>query len=432
LSRFRHLLLVVMASLPLLAIVLVVLRQADLGNILAAVALWVVGVGVFAAWTWRETIMPLAEVVHELEAKNAQHARWRVREVKDAAAECADQRSQLTRLIEDLSHGLGEGLMVVTHDLRVRLINPRALHFFGVDQVAKDGHLLDVVRTPEVVEVVRNAADGGDVRRIMVENPRGLWEVRAFAMREGGAVVLVSEVGLIRRSAELRRRFVQDLSHELRSPLAVMRTTVEAMEEDVDTRLSEMLIRQVERITRLTDELYELATIEAGQVDLNPEHQLLQVVVQEILADFQSVAESARVELRLEVPDDLACYCDRRGLSRVLSNLVDNAVKYNREGGWVQVRGWSTEREVHIEVADNGLGIPADEIGAVMQRFYRIDRARTPGGGGLGLGLAIVKHMVQQMGGNLAIDSREGVGTQVTLSLPGASEVPSAVTLAEA
>jgi two-component system phosphate regulon sensor histidine kinase PhoR len=102
----------------------------------------------------------------------------------------------------------------------------------------------------------------------------------------------------------------------------------------------------------------------------------------------------------------------------VVSNLVDNAIKYNRDGGWVKVRGWTDARGVHLEVEDNGVGIPAAELGAVMQRFYRIDSARTPGTGGLGLGLAIVKHMVQQMGGNLTMESREGVGTKVTITLP--------------
>jgi signal transduction histidine kinase len=230
--------------------------------------------------------------------------------------------------------------------------------------------------------------------------------------------VLLTEVGLVRRAAELRRRFVQDLSHELRSPLAVMRTTVEAMEGEVTPQLAEMMIRQVERITRLTDELYELATIEAGEVDLNPERQNLRPLVREILVDFQSVADSGQVELQMEVPRDLTCVCDRRGLYRVLSNLVDNAIKYNREGGWVRVRGEATAAGVVLEISDSGIGIPADELGAVMQRFYRIDQARTPGQGGLGLGLAIVKHMVLQMGGNLVLDSREGVGTVATLTLP--------------
>ncbi len=137
-----------------------------------------------------------------------------------------------------------------------------------------------------------------------------------------------------------------------------------------------------------------------------------------MLADLGPEAEAIDVDLRIDVEDDLACWSDRRGLYRVLRNLVDNAIKYNRAGGWVEVRGSSDTGPPVIEVEDNGEGIPSSELKAVLQRFYRVDRARTPGEGGLGLGLAIVKHMVQALGGTLELDSREGVGTTVTLQLP--------------
>jgi two-component system phosphate regulon sensor histidine kinase PhoR len=218
-------------------------------------------------------------------------------------------------------------------------------------------------------------------------------------------VGLLSEVSLIRRAAEFRRRFVQDLSHELRSPLTVLRTTVEAMEGELPPELSEMLVRQVERIDRLASELNELASIESGQVDLDLEAGPAEVV-REVLADFRPEASRLDVDLGCEVADELRCWCDRRGLYRVLSNLVDNAIKYNRPGGWVRVRGRTGEGSLLLEVSDSGEGIPASELQAVLQRFYRVDRARTPGNGGLGLGLAIVKHLEAAGGTNL--DSGEG------------------------
>jgi two-component system phosphate regulon sensor histidine kinase PhoR len=198
----------------------------------------------------------------------------------------------------------------------------------------------------------------------------------------------------------------------------VLRTTVEAMEDELPAELTEMLVRQVERVDRLASELSELASIESGQVDLELGSLAPAEVAREVLADFRPEAARLDVDLRCEVADDLRCWCDRRGLYRVLSNLVDNAVKYNRPGGWVRVRGRSGEGSAILEVSDSGEGIPASELQAVLQRFYRVDRARTPGRGGLGLGLAIVKHLLQVMGGTLALDSREGVGTTVTLSFP--------------
>jgi signal transduction histidine kinase len=199
----------------------------------------------------------------------------------------------------------------------------------------------------------------------------------------------------------------------------VLRTTVEALEDDVDPRLAEVLIRQVERLDRLTRELYDLATIESGQLELELEDVALKKLVCDVLGDFQPEASVAGVELREEVSHDVVARCDRRGLYRVLSNLVDNAVKYNRRGGWVEVWAATEDETITIRISDSGEGIPPGELRAVLQRFYRVDRARTPGQGGLGLGLAIVKHMVQYMGGKLDLRSREGVGTTVTISLSG-------------
>ena len=334
---------------------------------------------------------------------------------------CRTERTALSQLIDDISTGLGEGLLVVDPDLHLRLCNARALHFVGAESVTLGTSLLDLERNPDIVSGIRSAVAGEAVQRILIENPRGVWEVRPFPLSSGGAVVLVTEIGPLRRAAELRRRFVQDLSHELRSPLAVMRTTVEALETEVSPDIASMMVRQVERITRLTDELYELASIEAGNLTLEIAHQPVAPIIQQVATDFASVASRSNVDLRFEVPTDFSFDFDTRALTRVLSNLVDNAVKYNRPGGWVKISATCLENSAQIEVEDSGLGIPALELGAVLQRFYRVDRARTPGAGGLGLGLAIVKHMVQLMGGELKLDSREDVGTRVTVAFPLAS-----------
>ena len=284
--------------------------------------------------------------------------------------------------------------------------------------VRRDALLLEVVREPGVVELFERAAAGERPRPVVVENPRGLWELRVFPIADGGAVGLMSDISVIRRASEFRRRFVQDLSHELRSPLTVLRTTVEAMEDEIEPELATMLVRQVERIERLSVELNELASIEAGQYKLDLGSVPVLEAARDVVADHQPEAARAGVRIDVEVPEGLECWCDRPGLYRVLSNLVDNATKYNRPNGWVRIRGSATDDGVVIQVADSGEGIPAGELQAVLQRFYRLDRARTPGRGGLGLGLAIVKHMVHYMGGTLALDSREGVGTTVTLWFP--------------
>jgi two-component system phosphate regulon sensor histidine kinase PhoR len=406
------------AGAPLLAALIAWALQRDAAPVAGLVALWALGMAVIELVHWRMSGAPLRELADSLGAGSAAEARRALAELRASAGECESVRRHTSTLLEDLSSSLGEGLLVVSSQLEIRLINPVALRFCGVDRVDPGAHLLEILRNPQAVEAVRAAAAGATPASVVVENPRGLWEVHAFPVRDGGAVVLLADVGLVRKAAELRRRFVQDLSHELRSPLTVMRTAVEALESEVEAPQAELLIRQVERIDRLTAELYELASIEAGEVELHLESLPVAALLREVLGDFEPEALRAGVMLEIDAPDDLRCWADRRGLYRVLSNLVDNAIKYNRRGGWVRARGHLRGDQAVLQVADSGEGIPAAELGAVMQRFYRVDKARTPGRGGLGLGLAIVKHMVQLMGGSLSLDSREGVGTQVTVSLP--------------
>ncbi len=415
--RRRHLLTAVLAGLPLLVAGLVWASGRGGGAMWLVAALWALAVAVLEGLTWRTVLAPLREIMRNLGVENAHRAERALRALRDTAATCETERARTSELLEDLTSSLGDGLLVVSSELEIRLINRVARRFCGVDSIALGTHLLEILRNPDAVQAVEAAAAGNEPDTVVIENPRGLWELHAFPVRGGGAVVLFTDVGLVRRAAEFRRRFVQDLSHELRSPLTVLRTTVEALEGEVDPRLAAMLVHQVERLDRLTAELYELATIEAGQVELQLESVPLSSTVRDVVVDLRPEAAEAEVTVRTAVDEDLVCWGDRRGLYRVIRNLVDNAIKYNRPGGWVKVRGLFEAAVPVIEVEDNGEGIPADELKAVTQRFYRVDRARTPGDGGLGLGLAIVKHMVQALGGSIDLDSREGVGTTVNVRL---------------
>jgi len=417
-SALRHLAIVVASSLPLLIAVVLATAHAGARGVAAGFLLWMLGVAVLGATVWRETVRPLSELLDALGTRTGHLARWQLRLLQEESAACREERSAMADLIEDLSAGLGDGLVVVDADLKVRLINPVALRFCGWQEVRAGAQLVEVVRDPEALGAVHAAAAGRQPQPVVVENPRGVWEVRAFPVRRGGAVVLLAEVTATRRAAELRRRFVQDLSHELRSPLAVLRTTVEALAEEVDPAASDLLVRQVERITLLSQELHELATIESGELELQIEEVDVSGLVRAITDDFRSLADRAEIRVEVLIPADLTVSTDRRALIRVLGNLIDNAIKYNRPGGSVSVRALRAADGVTIEVADSGHGIPSEELAAVTQRFYRVDRGRTPGSGGLGLGLAIVKHLVQRLGGRIELDSRVDVGTTVRMTLP--------------
>lgn len=414
-SRLRHLAIVVASSVPLLIAGLLGVADGRWTGIVAVLALWLVGIAALASAVWRETVQPLGQLLDDLGSRTGHQARWRLRRLHEELAACADRRTADAELLADLSAALGDGLLVVDPDLRIRLISPAALAFCGWTEVQPGTLLVEVLRDPDVLKAVRGAVAGGAPAPVIVENARGVWEARAFPVRRGGAVVLLTEVSVQRRAGELRRRFVQDLSHELRSPLTVLRTAVEALAGEVDPATADLLVRQVERITRLSEELHELATIESGELELRPEPIDVEQLAASIAADFSALAERAAIHIDVSVPPQLHLVSDRRALARILGNLLDNAIKYNRRGGSVIVSAERAAAGVALTVQDSGQGIPAEEVRAVTQRFYRVERGRTPGEGGLGLGLAIVKHLAHRLGATMDIDSRVDVGTTVRL-----------------
>jgi signal transduction histidine kinase len=232
--------------------------------------------------------------------------------------------------------------------------------------------------------------------------------------------IVLRDVREERQLERARRSLVADLAHELRTPLTVLSGLAEEFEEaGTHGELASTLTRQVAKLRVFAEELEELSRIESGQLRLHVEDVDATAVTRQVIADLRGDAERAGVTLTAGGrPAPLRT--DPVRIAQVLSNLVDNGIRYNRRGGHVTVRTGPTESGVRIDVEDDGIGIPADEIGLVFQRFYRV-RRQAESEGGSGLGLAIVKHLVRALGGTVNLTSTEGEGTLVTLFLPDSS-----------
>jgi two-component system phosphate regulon sensor histidine kinase PhoR len=288
----------------------------------------------------------------------------------------------------------------------------------GLDALAPAGRatgltLVEVVRTPELMEAVRGAREGTP-RRIEVEVglvPRTLqaWAARIDARH---ALLLVRDVTEVRRAAASRRDFVANASHELRTPIAAIHAAAEtllegAVESPGDARhFASIIARHSSRLARLTDDLLDLSRIETGQWPIKLGAVLVEPIALAVLDLHRGAAASREVALRSELPPRFWARADARALEQVLVNLVDNAVKYTREGGTVTIRGERTAREhVTVSVNDDGPGIDRHHLPRLFERFYRIDAGRSREQGGTGLGLAIVKHLVQAQGGEVGVES---------------------------
>jgi two-component system, OmpR family, sensor kinase len=224
----------------------------------------------------------------------------------------------------------------------------------------------------------------------------------------------------IEHGVVLQRRFLADASHELRTPLAVMRAELEVALRD--PRLSgdgsgvlESTIEEVERMSRIVEDLLTLARADEGRLELLPRRLDLGEIASAVVARLRPIAEAKRVALTLEAAG-AAVVADRSRLEQVVSNLVDNAVGYTEPGGSVRVLVWERDGQAGLSVRDTGPGIAAATLPLVFDRFFRADTARARGGSGLGL--AICKELVEAHGGRIGASSRPGAGSEFTVTLP--------------
>jgi two-component system sensor histidine kinase SenX3 len=269
--------------------------------------------------------------------------------------------------------------------------------------------------------------------------PRRTLAVSAVPVDDGvhllGALAIIDDVSDRRRLEAVRRDFVANISHELKTPIGALGLLAETLSSEDDPavakRLAERMQSEAFRVSRTIDDLLELSRIEAEEAPPR-EPVPVNLVVAEAVERVRSAADNAGIEFRVEEPPRRLTFLgDRRQLTSALANLLENAVKYSDRGSEVAVRIRTDGSMVDVIVQDHGIGIPARDLERVFERFYRVDRARSRETGGTGLGLAIVRHVASNHGGEVSVESREGEGSTFTLHLP-AGPGPVAVTKAQA
>lgn len=343
-----------------------------------------------------------------------------------------DQLSEERDRLGGILLGMQEGVLVLDPDGYVTLTNPalREMWLIGQDAIGKT--LLELLRNLELKQLMDRAYLATEPVSTVIEvgglKPRVLL-VRAARLRteQGGVFAVFVDVTEMRRLESLRRDFVANVSHELRTPVAAICSATETLErarEDASAsqRFLPIIARNAQRLGQLVEDLLELSRIESRELKLHLEAIDLSVAVEHAVALFLERAEKRRLTLRQEVePGGFWVTADRRALEHVLTNLIDNAVKYSSEGGTIRVWVEDGEGVTRLHVQDTGAGISAKHLPRLFERFYRVDPGRSRDLGGTGLGLAIVKHMTEAMKGSVTVQSTEGVGTTFTVALRAAS-----------
>jgi two-component system, OmpR family, phosphate regulon sensor histidine kinase PhoR len=420
---------------------------------------------VLAAWLSRRIARPIQEVTDAAEnvaagnygqkvytAGGAEVARL-ARTFNHMSTRLQGQIAQLEQeqqLLRAILGGMVEGVVALDAEQGILFANDRAARLldFTVGGFTTRGvvgrKLWDVVRQRTLLDVVQHALKTGHPQKEELNwNALANRSVTVHAARlpgdpPRGAVLVVHDTSELRRLERLRHELVANVSHELKTPLAIIKACAETLLDGAaeDPRHCRSFLTQIaeqgERLERLILDLLSLARIESGTEAFRFENVSIPEAAYDS-ADRQRPRAEARSQ-SLEVvagQPDLWVWVDEEAVREILDNLIDNAVKYTPEGGQIHVRWWGEDEWACLEVKDNGIGIPAHDLPRIFERFYRVDKARSRELGGTGLGLSIVKHLVQSMRGSIVATSQVGVGTTFTVRLPRTAETPVEVGVGE-
>ncbi|MBL8848548.1 MAG: PAS domain-containing protein, partial [Planctomycetaceae bacterium] len=323
-----------------------------------------------------------------------------------------------------------EGVMVV--DAREHLVyaNPAARTLLEIPERAGPGRpLLEAVRSPGIESAMQAAFTTGRMHTSELELPRKERTVALTASplansSAAGVVLVLQDVTDLRRLERVRREFVSNVSHELKTPLTHIQAYADTLADgaiddpDHSRKFLERIVEQAERLQALIADLLQLARIESQDSTVHLEPLDLAEPATRCVEEHQAAAAGSGVTLTLECRGEPTVLADAAGLRQIADNLVNNALKYTPTGGQVTVTVSGSDGCGVLEVADTGVGIPRDEQLRVFERFYRVDRARTRAVGGTGLGLAIVKHLVQAYQGRIDLSSEVGRGSRFVVRIP--------------
>ncbi|OUT64126.1 MAG: hypothetical protein CBB70_12710 [Planctomycetaceae bacterium TMED10] len=332
--------------------------------------------------------------------------------------------------------GMGEGVITVNDEEKILFANPAAGKLLNFDPQESVGRpLLEAVRNHTLHEAVTETISGqnmGSQELEIGENHDRILRA-SFTRMQGepcpGIVIVLNDFTDLRRLELLRQEFIANVSHELKTPLSAIKAYAEtlqrgAIEDGVHgKRFVERIGEQAERLHQLILDMLHLARVESGKQAFDIHPIAVSPTVESCVDDFSETTQAKKIAISFDPPDeDLFVQADAEGLRHILSNLIDNAVKYTPENGSITVRWRRDDEFVVIDVVDTGIGIAAKDQDRLFERFFRVDKARSRELGGTGLGLSIVKHLTLDFGGQLGVTSQLGMGSTFTIKLPLAEQ----------
>ncbi len=354
-----------------------------------------------------------------------------LREMHERMTSGEGESQEMTQRLQTVLGSMTEGVVAVTRDRTVLFANSASRQMLEFPRGEPIGRpLLELTRTRAIVEAANEAVTLGiDIERELEiqGSPRRFLSLRAAPLPGEpcpGVVLVLRDVTELRRLENLRREFVANVGHELKTPLAAVKAYAETLrmgainDPEHNVAFVVRIEEQAERLHQLILDILQIARIETGKEVFDIVDVPLDDVFEEAGAMFADTAAAKKIILQIEPPSpEVLVRGDDEGVRTILSNLIDNAIKYTPEEGKVTVRCEANGDLATVVVEDTGIGIAEEDLARIFERFYRVDKARSREVGGTGLGLSIVKHLTQSFGGQVSVQSVPGKGTAFRVRL---------------
>ncbi len=353
----------------------------------------------------------------------------RIRELVDRLSLESDRRDVILK-------SMAEGVLAVDHQMRVMFSNGSLAKTMGLKTpVEENVSLVGLVRDPKFLALIAGVLATGEAKSEKLQftgDDSAVFEAYATPLAvppHRGALVILHDITGLERLERIRKDFVANVSHEMRTPLTAIRGYAETLlsgaltDDQNNRRFIEIIQAHAIRLNNIASDLLILSDLESGRRDVEPGPISVEEAINTAMLTVEAEARVRGVNLVRGPVRDAIITGHALRLEQALVNLLDNAVKFNRLGGEAKIEaGQGSDGKVFITVSDTGRGIPSDDLPRIFERFYRVDKARSREVGGTGLGLSIVRHVVERMEGTIKVESRLGKGTTFTISFPGGQD----------
>ncbi len=320
-------------------------------------------------------------------------------------------------LVEFLDY-LQEGLIVIDENKNIQYINKYARKLLGLENTEE---ILSVeeIKNNYLYSLINADIEGELKEEITIDDD--IFLARVFKINNH-KVIHFQDITPFELYKQAKKDFVSNVSHELKTPITVLKGVIETIENEDDLQLVRTFLskakKRINQMDSLINDLLILAKIESKEDKIQKNYINLYSMVQQVFEDLQHIANEKGIKLENQVDRDFSIFVDEKKFNILLKNLVENAIKYNKSGGRVKVYSSKSEKYAAITVEDTGIGIPKEAVPLIFERFYRVDKSRSRNEGGTGLGLSIVKHITEAHDGKVEVQSEPGKGSKFTVKIP--------------